>query len=357
MSSVIPPLADRIKAWTIRGIAALIALASLLFLIWQIYAGRIDARMFSELHGKTRSVDVARVEPANEGMIVHLSAAGLSSAQGVSDSAFSIASPGFALRREVAMFQWFEKKHGRGLRARYEYFQDWCYCWNDSGKFHEPAGHENPRPAFKNEIVLAPDAKLGGFALTDLALANEAFEEYDEAEPPYPTDALVRLASDVTPLPSPSAALEAAGWKLLDGGAAYYRGTGDESDPVLGDQVVSFSQLKGTVPVSMIGVQRQSAIEAYQRTPGKAYLLAVAGKQDVARMIADAKGRSRAATGLLFAVGVIGLTLSLGVLGPALQGLTLRVPVLGALAKHSAFGASAVVGLLLGAILAGIARL
>ena len=356
MSSVIPPLADRIKAWTIRGIAALIALVSLLFLIWQIYAGRIDARMFSELHGKTRSVDVARVEPANEGMIVHLSAAGLSSAQGVSDAAFSIASPGFALRREFAMFQWSEKKHGRGLRARYEYFQDWCYCWNDSGKFHEPAGHENPRPAFKNEIVLAPDAKLGGFALTDLALANEAFKEYDEAEPPYPTDALVRLASDVTPLPSPSAALEAAGWRLLDG-AAYYRGTGDESDPVLGDQVVSFSQLKGTVPVSMIGVQRQSAIEAYQRTPGKAYLLAVAGKQDAARMIADAKGRSRAATGLLFAVGVIGLTLSLGVLGPALQGLTLRVPVLRALAKHSAFGATAAVGLLLGAILAGIARL
>jgi hypothetical protein len=56
-------------------------------------------------------------------------------------------------------------------------------------------------------------------------------------------------------------------------------------------------------------------------------------------------------------VGVIGLTLSLGMLGPALQGFALRVPVLGAIAKHSAFGASAVVGLLLGAILAGIAML
>lgn len=356
MSSV-TQLMDRFKAWAIRGIGGLIALASSLFLIWQINAGRIDARMFSELRGKTHSVDVARVDPANEGTIVHLSAASLSSALGVKDSAFSIASPGFALRREVAMFQWFEKKHGRGLRARYEYFQDWCYCWNDAGKFHDPAGHENARPAFKNEIVLAPDAKLGAFALTDLTLAKKAFDEYDEAEPPYPPNALVRLASDVSPLPSPSAALQAAGWKLLDGGAAYYLGKGNESDPVLGDQVVSFSQLEGTVPVSMIGVQRQGAIEAYQRTPRKAYLLAVTGEQDSARMIADAKGRSHAAVGLLRAVALIGLTLGLGIFAPALQGLTLRVPILGALAKHSAFGAGAVVGLLLGGIFWGIAML
>ena len=103
----------------------------------------------------------------------------------------------------------------------------------------------------------------------------------------------------MSPLPSPSAASQAAGWKLIDGGAGYFLGKGNESDPVFGDQVVSFSQLKGTVPISMIGVQRQGAIEAYQRTPGKAYLLAVAGKQDPARMIADAKGRSQAAAGLL----------------------------------------------------------
>ena len=79
--------------------------------------------MFAELHEKAHSVDVATVDPANEGTIVHLSAASLSSALGVSDASFSIASPGFALRREVAMFQWFEKKHGRGLRARYEYLR------------------------------------------------------------------------------------------------------------------------------------------------------------------------------------------------------------------------------------------
>ncbi|MGH8029407.1 MAG: TMEM43 family protein [Arenimonas sp.] len=350
MSETVTRFAEKLKSGLITFAAAAVALAALALMVWTILSGRIDARMYKTLAHDARTASAERVDPANENAIVHLSAAQPSSVAGVRDPGFGVAVRGFALRREVSMYQWFEQASGRGIKRRYEYYQDWCDCRNDSAKFHEPQGHENPPLPFENEVLLAPDARLGAFALTDPVLARETFADYDDADPPYPPEALVRLAADVKPLPSLSPEHTQQGWRVVADGEAYYRGA-DEEDPQVGDAAITYTQLASSLPISLVGVQHNGAIETYQRTPGHGHLIARIGAADAKSLIDEASGRALAAAGLLRAVGLVVLTLAFGVLGIRLPGLVASVPGVNRIGAHSRFGGGAVLGLLLGGAL------
>lgn len=91
------------------------------------------ARSLDEGLAQVKSVDYERVNPANEGRLVHVSAP-VSDAPLLVDGELGVAVRGLQLRRSVEMYQWHEKSTSRettdamGNRRRvteYSYSEQW----------------------------------------------------------------------------------------------------------------------------------------------------------------------------------------------------------------------------------------
>src|SRR5260370_23423518 len=84
------------------------------------------------------------------------------------------------------MFQWTEnsesgstKKLGGGetTKTTYKYTRAWSDQPVDASKFHERQGHANPQMTYRSRSTLAPQPKLGAFAVPADLLRNFGPEE------------------------------------------------------------------------------------------------------------------------------------------------------------------------------------
>ncbi|WP_051341022.1 TMEM43 family protein [Azospirillum halopraeferens] len=160
-------------------VGALIGLAlfagSLVLLAWN--EGRaVDAMMALEAGaGLVTTVAADRVDPANEGRLVHV-AGPVTVSGSPADPVFGVR-PGTALRleRRVEMYQWRETAETRtetsvgGTETRtttYRYTREWSDRSIDSGAFRQPEGHGNPPMLHRSTTLDAQNARVGAFALT-----------------------------------------------------------------------------------------------------------------------------------------------------------------------------------------------
>lgn len=131
-------------------------------------------RALDEGAGAVVSVEVASVDPANNGKLVHVSGP-VSVAAAPSDPLFAtLALPTNTIRisRSVEMYQWAEstkiettRKLGGGEETvtTYSYAKEWSPQHNDSAKFKQPEGHANPDFAISAESFTAERAAIGAF--------------------------------------------------------------------------------------------------------------------------------------------------------------------------------------------------
>lgn len=124
--------------------------------------------------GAVVSVQADKVDPANEGKLVHVTAKA-DTKDVLTDPLFKISSTAIHLERRVEMYQWkqnesskTEKQLGGGTKKTtvYTYEKVWSDKPVNSAYFKE-AGHENPGFPFESEKLRANHVTLGDFLLND----------------------------------------------------------------------------------------------------------------------------------------------------------------------------------------------
>jgi hypothetical protein len=269
--------------------------------------------------GAKQVIDVAagRVEVANEGKLVHVTAR--AEAQGsASDALFGVSANAIKLRRVVEMYQWKESSSSRSEKnvggsktttTTYSYSPVWSETAIDSGSFKRPEGHQNPPMPYHSADFNAPQVTLGAFKLS-----GEIVGKLSGDDP-----------VDVSGAAVPEALRARA--RPIESGFAF----GDASSPRMGDVRVTFRQLRPT-EVSVVARQAGQSFEPYQTHAGGTILLTALGSQTAEAMFATAE---RGNTLLTWGLRLLGFVLMFA-------GMALIVNPLGTLGDVLPFAGSVV---------------
>lgn len=246
------------------------------------------------------SLTQPRVDPANEGKLVHLSGP-TASAGTITDPATGAQFPNALLvARKVEMFQWVqtsesttkEKVGGtQETTTTYTYTKQWSEMPQDSSTFAQPDGHTNPEMPFSSERLFAGDATVGGFKLA--------------------RDLIDRLGDGTAFTPAAP-----DGWRVESG--TLIRGAGTATEPQLGDLRVTYATLQAGTVVSIVAGQAGSELVPWTRrgTNYEVYL-ATQGAVPAGQMITEQRENEQTLTWILRVVGTIMNMIGFGLLlGP-----------------------------------------
>lgn len=288
------------------GFGLLLFVAAWPLLWWNEGRAVLTAQSLTEGAGLVVSVSADRVDPANEGRLVHVNGRAVTG-ETLTDPDFPAASvTALRLERKVEMFQWkehqetTEKKNVGGSVERqttYTYSKDWSSSRIDSSRFHQPAGHENPSTMPYDQLSLtASDVTVGAYSL-----------------PRSLTDNL--SASDPLRLEAPDSD-HAAGPRIVRG--QYYIGANPDA-PAIGDMRIRHTHAPQQ-DVSIIARQQGDSFGGYQTSDGKRTLLMIKpGLHNADAMFSAAQSANQTMTWLLRGAGLmlmlIGLRMVFGVLG------------------------------------------
>jgi hypothetical protein len=303
-------------AGVIFGVLLIVGACILLF--WNEGRAVKTARSLSEGAGLVQTVAADKVDPANDGRLIHLSGM-LSPGGPVTDDEFGMKGSGVRLVRRVEMFQWTEnsesestKKLGGGesTRTAYKYARAWSDKPVDSSKFHTRDGHANPQMTWHNRNTLARQVKLGAFAVPDDLLRNFGAEEPLPARDEQVAALAKRLDKPV---------------QVVDG--AIYVGA-DPGQPAVGDYKVTFTEVRPQM-ATIVANQAGSTLAAYRARAGGTVELIEAGAVPAAAMFKDAQDENRLWTWLIRLGGAVLMFVGFALIMNPLSVLADVVPILG----------------------------
>jgi hypothetical protein len=254
------------------------------------------ARALTEGAGVVVSVPSDRVDPANEGKLVHLSGE-VRTPEILRDDTFGVSVGAIHLRRSVEMYQWrehsdssTEKKLGGGTETTttYSYARDWSSSVINSTSFKQPDEHENPNQMpFKGLERSVTNVSLGSFRLSPgLINSMRRFE-------PLAIETLDALPSDLR-------------WKarIFDGGIYIGR---SPSSPEVGDLRVSFEVVRPTL-VSVVAQQTGSGLGPYRASNANSIELLSLGAVAADAMFQGAQQSNRVSTWIYRLLGFLLIT-------------------------------------------------
>jgi Transmembrane protein 43 len=308
-------------------------------LFWNEGRAIQTARSLTEGGGVVRAVDAGRIDPANEGKLVHV--AGLIAVSGpVLDAEFGMRSSGLRLIRRVEMYQWTEeettetKKKLGGSEEKtttYKYNRAWSDKPVDSSRFRERAGHANPQMTWHDRNQLAAQPRIGAFAVPGSLLANFGAERPLAANDDQ-TAALRRKLNKPV--------------QVLDGVIYIAR---DPAQPAVGDVRITYSQVP-LQDASVVARQAGNGLAPYQTTAGGTIELIAAGVVPAAQMFKAAQDDNRMWTWLIRAGGCLLMFIGFGLIMGPLGVLGDLIPFIGDVVRAG----TGLIGLLLTAVLAPI---
>lgn len=287
-------------------------------------------------------------DPANNGRLVHVS--GLVHHGGdLVDREFGVVVDGIALRREVEVFQYTERKHTRtskdaigGGETRetfYTYDRVWSSSHIDSSRFHDPSYRNPPHLGVHTETLRLADVRVGRFQLSQSALRQvHPATEVDVGDPAHGALAALAFEHQATGAGPNDArhrkalalanSMGQTGRAAVVAGKQLYIGTGTALRPLVGDVRVSFTQAKPDV-VSVIARQADDELLPFQTRAGDVLELVQPRHATALEMFAAAQHDASMRTWMFRGVGwflmVLGLLL---LLQPAAVALDV-VPVVG----------------------------
>jgi hypothetical protein len=289
--SWISRIGDSIKG-VLVGVVLIAGSSVLLF--WNEGRAVQTARSLAEGASVVVGADPARVDPANEGRLIHVSGDVKASGR-LSDPDFAVAAQGLRLIRSVEMYQWKEESKsetrktlggGEETVTTYSYQRVWSDSRYDSSRFRRPEGHANPEMRYRRYAVAARDASLGAFRPGASVLQQ------------LPASQEVRIDSELA---------KAIAGKIPGGAHAadgkLYLGA-DPSSPRIGDLRLSFS-VAPDGPVSIIGRQTGADFTEYQTQAGDRLLMVRPGTRSAAEMFKAAVDENRILTWILRLVGAV----------------------------------------------------
>lgn len=292
------------------------------------------------------SVDGAIRDPANDGKLIHISAA--VTVDGVPrDDMFGIAADkAVGLARSVEMYQWVEsseskteKKLGGGeeTTTTYSYQKEWRSGRVDSSRFKQAGDHTNPDNMPDNSTFVADAAHVGAFSVPANMVAD-----IGERRAITPTDA--DSATAATQL--------SANRPVKRDGQVLYVGQ-SSTDPAIGDLKISFQRIDAK-EASFVGKQHGDALVAYVSKNGRDIFLSASGDADAASMFQSAQSENTVITWLLRLVGLIAMFIGFVMMFSIFGVLADIIPFVGSIVSFGTTLFAFVLTLLLGAVVIAI---
>lgn len=163
------------------------------------------ARSLTEGAAAVVSVDANRLDPANDGKLVHFS--GLADTdETLQDERFGVSAKAIRLNRHVEIYQWKEIAQtitrevdgNKTTETKYSYDKKWDSELASSSKFHDSANHQNPAAArFESKSFQANDVRVGQFQLsTDLVAKIDSPEALEVSLSNVPDNLLPNVRAD-----------------------------------------------------------------------------------------------------------------------------------------------------------------
>lgn len=282
--------------------------------------------------GAVVSVQADKVDPANEGKLVHVTAKA-DTKDVLTDPLFKISSTAIRLERRVEMYQWkqnesskTEKQLGGGTKKTtvYTYEKVWSDKPVNSAYFKE-AGHENPGFPFESEKLRANHVTLGDFLLNDSLVDRLG----DSRKLPVPADYKLPAAlsgkSDAAYVhvsrksPAPS--------QVSQEQPADNAGDAALTEPAIGDLRISWYAV---VPheVSIVARQTGKTFSAYP-VGSESILLIADSVQSAETMFQSAQSANSAMTWFLRIAGLVMMYVGLSCVLRPLSVLMDVIPFLG----------------------------
>jgi Transmembrane protein 43 len=288
-------------------------------LFWNESRAVQTTRSLKEGSGAVVSVQADKVDPANEGRLVHVS--GPVTAEGtLTDEQYGVSAEALKLVRHVEMYQWTEdekseekKKLGGGTETvtTYDYKKEWSDKAVDSSSFSHPEGHENPGALpVESETLTADPITLGAFTLSP-ELAEKLGGEVDL---PVSQEQAAQIPEG-----------QSEGVQVENG--RFYLGE-NPSSPQIGDARISF-QVVNPGPRSLIAAQVGETFEPYATKAGDAILLLEEGTKSAVAMFKTAQDANMMMTWILRAVGFFVMFLGLLMIFKPIAVLGDVVPLVG----------------------------
>lgn len=305
----------------IKGIlfGLLLFLVAFPLLFWNEGRSVKTYKTLKEGGGAVVSVASDKVDPANEGKLVHVTAKADTEAT-LSDPVFNVSAKALKLSRVVEMYQWKEtsekktkKKLGGGTETvtTYSYSKEWADRLMNSKHFKKATEHQNPEAMpYDSMQQVAPDVAFGAFVLSPSLVGKiNTFEALP-----------VRGDS-----PLPEALME----KVKPSGAGYYVGA-DPAAPNIGDTRITFKVVKPT-EVSVIAQQKGESFAPYVAKAGGTIELLQTGVRTAAEMIQKAQDDNKLLTWILRLVGFVVMLVGLGLMLKPLSVIADVVPFVGSI--------------------------
>ncbi len=304
----------------IFGILLIVGACVLLF--WNEGRAVTTARSLTEGAGLVQTVAADKVDPANDGKLVHV--AGMLTAGGPAlDKEFGIKSAGVRLHRKVEMFQWTEEKESESKKelggskkteTTYKYKREWSDRAVDSNKFKQKDGHANPQMVYRARNIVAPQVKLGAFAVPDALLGSFGTEQPLAAGDDNVAVAQKRISENG------DKKVQAVDGKLYIGG--------DPAEPAVGDYRIAFAEVP-LQAASVVARQAGSSFGPYQTKAGGTVQLIAAGQVPAADMSKEAQDENRMWTWAIRAGGCVLMFIGFALILSPLSVLADVVPILG----------------------------
>src|SRR5688572_23042713 len=167
------------KSWSsrlgesIKGVlfGLVLIVGSCAFLFWNEGRAVQTQRSLTEGASLVVAGDAARVDPANDGKLVHISG-DLKAGAPLADPEFAVSASALRLVRVIEMYQWKEEQRTETRKnvggseetvTTYEYVRTWSESRIDSSRFKRQEGHINPQMRYRGASYTARDATLGAF--------------------------------------------------------------------------------------------------------------------------------------------------------------------------------------------------
>jgi len=290
-------------------IGFLLILGMVVLLFWNEGRAVQTARSLTEGAGAVTSVGSDRIDPANEGRLVHATGT-VTSGETLADLDFGITATGVSLIRRAEMYQWIEKKTtetrtklggGEETVTTYTYSRGWDDEPQDSSSFRVPAGHENPQMQWRDRTFALSQARMDAWRLDVHTLSRMGGEE---AMPLTPADA--------------EKVKQTFGWAAATVSQGRIFIGDDPSAPKVGDQRIAY-ELAPLGVISVVAKQAGDGFTQYQTSAGDALFMVDRGIVPAAQMFDDAQSENTVVTWIIRAVGLlflaIGFALAMGPIG------------------------------------------
>jgi hypothetical protein len=335
------------KSWgsrlgnSIKGVlfGLVLIVGSCIFLFWNEGRAVQTQRSLTEGASLVVSADPARVDPANDGKLVHLSG-DLKPGAPLTDPDFTVTATALRLVRTVEMYQWKEetktetRKNVGGSEetiTTYEYVRTWSDSRIDSSRFKRQEGHINPQMQYRGASYPSRDATLGAFRPGTNVIDRLPASENVSLDPSLAAKLAGRVKGPV----------HVADWRIYVGESP--------SQPRIGDLRISF-QLAPAGPTSIIGRQAGTGFGEYQTQAGDPLLMVRPGTLSAADMFAAAQRENRILTWILRFAGVLAMFIGFMMVLAPLVVVADVVPFIGNILSAG----SAIVSLVLTAIVAPV---